>query len=100
MGASATDHAALTPYTRACRTTTRRRSSHAPAPARRPADLAAFTGHMLMEMARMSVEDGLVMQLHPGSLRNHNAPSFDRFGPDRGCDIPLATEYTRTCSRC
>ena len=50
---------------------------------------------MLMEMARMSVEDGLVMQLHPGSLRNHNAAVFDRFGPDRGCDIPLATEYTR-----
>ena len=56
---------------------------------------ARFTGHMLMEMARMSVEDGLVMQLHPGSDRNHNALVFETFGPDRGCDIPLQTEYTR-----
>jgi glucuronate isomerase len=59
------------------------------------ADGRAFTGHMLMEMARMSVEDGLVMQLHPGSDRNHNDLVFERFGPDRGSDIPLATEYTR-----
>ena len=43
----------------------------------------------------MSVEDGLVMQLHPGSDRNHNALVFQKFGPDRGCDIPLQTEYTR-----
>jgi len=50
---------------------------------------------MLTEMARMSVEDGLVMQLHPGSDRNHNALVFQKFGPDRGCDIPLQTEYTR-----
>jgi glucuronate isomerase len=50
---------------------------------------------MLMEMARMSVDDGLVMQLHPGSARNHNRAVFERFGSDRGCDIPLATEYTR-----
>jgi glucuronate isomerase len=50
---------------------------------------------MLMEMARMSIEDGLVMQIHPGSLRNHNRLIFDHFGPDTGADIPLATEYTR-----
>jgi glucuronate isomerase len=43
----------------------------------------------------MSVEDGLVMQLHPGSYRNHNQIIFDRFGPDKGCDIPIPTEYTR-----
>lgn len=43
----------------------------------------------------MSCEDGLVMQLHIGSLRNHNAALFTRFGPDRGADIPLATEWTR-----
>jgi glucuronate isomerase len=49
---------------------------------------------MLMEMARMSTEDGLVMQLHPGSHRNHNWSVFERFGPDRGCDIPIQTEYT------
>ena len=43
----------------------------------------------------MSCEDGLVMQLHIGSLRNHNAALFTRFGPDRGADIPLATEWAR-----
>jgi glucuronate isomerase len=43
----------------------------------------------------MSVEDGLVMQLHVGSYRNHNAPLFERFGPDMGADIPLRTEWTR-----
>jgi glucuronate isomerase len=50
---------------------------------------------MLMEMAAMSVEDGLVMQLHPGSLRDHNSVVFGRFGADKGADIPLRTEYTR-----
>src|SRR5438132_4836573 len=46
-------------------------------------------------MARMSLEDGLVMQLHPGAFRNHNQTLFERFGPDRGGDIPVATEFTR-----
>jgi glucuronate isomerase len=46
-------------------------------------------------MARMSLEDGLVMQIHPGSWRNHNQQIFERFGPDKGCDIPVQTEYTR-----
>jgi glucuronate isomerase len=54
-----------------------------------------FAGHMLMEMARMSIEDGLVMQLHIGSFRNHNAPIYERFGPDKGADIPITTEFTR-----
>ncbi len=54
-----------------------------------------FTANMLMEMARMSVEDGLVMQVHPGSMRNHNERIFKRFGLDKGADIPLQTEYTR-----
>lgn len=58
-------------------------------------DAESFTAHMLMEMARMSVDDGLVMQIHPGSFRNHNQRIFDRFGPDKGCDIPLQTEYTK-----
>lgn len=43
----------------------------------------------------MSIEDGLVMQLHPGSFRNHNDVIFQRFGLDKGCDIPTPTEYTR-----
>jgi len=45
-------------------------------------------------MARMSADDGLVMQLHPGCLRSHNRVIFERFGPDKGCDIPVATEFT------
>ena len=58
-------------------------------------DAARFTAHMLLEFARMSAEDGLVMQLHVGSFRNHNTPLFERFGPDMGADIPVATEWTR-----
>ncbi len=54
-----------------------------------------FGGHMLMEMARMSVEDGLVMQLHVGSCRNHNPPVYERFGIDKGADIPVTSEFTR-----
>jgi glucuronate isomerase len=48
---------------------------------------------MLTEMARMSLEDGLVMQIHPGSRRNHNRQVFTRFGRDVGADIPMPTEY-------
>jgi glucuronate isomerase len=51
---------------------------------------------MLTEMAGMSVEDGLVMQLHPGSVRNHNRALFERFGRDMGADIPAPTEYVRS----
>lgn len=58
-------------------------------------DAAAFTANMLMEMARMSVEDGFVMQLHAGALRNHNRKVFDRFGLDKGGDIPIRTEFTK-----
>jgi glucuronate isomerase len=60
-----------------------------------PADQRRFEAHMLMEMARMSTEDGLVMQLHPGALRDHNDRVVARFGPDTGADIPVAAEYTR-----
>ena len=58
-------------------------------------DAALFTANMLMEMARMSIEDGLVMQIHPGSFRNHNQYIYRKFGADKGADIPLQTEYTR-----
>jgi glucuronate isomerase len=54
-----------------------------------------FRGQMLTEMAAMSLDDGLVMQLHPGSYRNHNPWLFEHFGRDKGADIPLATEYVR-----
>ncbi|MBG6239260.1 glucuronate isomerase [Mycetocola sp. CAN_C7] len=53
----------------------------------------AFTGHMLMESARMSVEDGLVMTVHPGVYRNHSSETFAAFGPDTGHDIPVTTTY-------
>lgn len=58
-----------------------------------PTDAEQFRGQMLTEMAAMSVEDGLVMQLHPGSFRNHNAKVFERFGRDKGADIPTRTDY-------
>lgn len=53
----------------------------------------AFRGQMLTEMARMSIEDGLVLQIHPGSLRNHSHTVFEQFGADKGFDIPTRTEY-------
>ena len=59
------------------------------------AERRAFRGHMLVQMARMSVDDGLVMTIHPGVLRNHSTASRARFGPDTGHDIPVATEFTR-----
>jgi len=96
MGARATDHAALTATT----------GELLPADAEAifaralkgettAEDARVFTGHMLMEMARMSIEDGLVMQLHVGSFRDHNPAIFAAFGPDKGADIPIATEFTR-----
>jgi glucuronate isomerase len=54
-----------------------------------------FRAHMLVEMAAMSAEDGLVMQIHPGSFRNHNATVFKAYGRDKGCDIPMRTDYVR-----
>ena len=97
LGATATDHAALTPATAELSANEAeaifQRALHGQAAA---GDAARFTAHMLMEMARMSIEDGLVMQLHPGSFRNHNAAIFERFGLDKGADIPVQTEYTRS----
>ena len=52
-----------------------------------------FRAQMLTEMAGMSVDDGLTMQIHPGSLRNHNRQVYERYGRDRGADIPMATDY-------
>ncbi len=58
-------------------------------------DADRFTAHMLMKMAEMSSEDRLVMQIHPGVLRDHNPAVYDLYGPDKGADIPVQTEYTR-----
>ncbi len=58
-----------------------------------PADAELFRAQMLTEMAGMSVEDGMVMQIHPGSSRNHNAGLFASHGRDKGADIPTRTDY-------
>lgn len=58
-----------------------------------PAEAELFRAQMLTEMAGMAIEDGLVMQIHPGAFRNHNAEVFARFGRDKGADIPMRTEY-------
>lgn len=97
MGATATDHAAITAFT----------GELSPSEAdaifqsalkgqSTPEDACRFTGHMLIEMARMSSEDGLVMQLHVGAYRDHNPAIFERFGPNMGADIPVQVELTRS----
>jgi glucuronate isomerase len=58
-----------------------------------PEEADRFRGHMLTEMARMSLDDGLVMQIHPGAVRNHSASVLARFGRDKGYDIPSRTDY-------
>ncbi|GAB4575163.1 MAG: glucuronate isomerase [Anaerolineae bacterium] len=95
MGATATDHAAESAYTAALS------PSEAEAIFQRALrgqatmeDARRFTAHMIMAFARMSIEDGLVMQFHVGAVRNHNDLIFARFGPDRGADIPTRTEFT------
>jgi glucuronate isomerase len=115
LGATATDHAVVAP-----RTERRGESDGAPAGLRVTAlpthgqadpverlfakaragaatadDQELFEAHLLMEMASLSLDDGLVMQLHAGSLRDHNRRVYERFGTDRGGDIPVATEFTR-----
>ncbi|MBN9526104.1 MAG: glucuronate isomerase [Alphaproteobacteria bacterium] len=59
-------------------------------------DAELFRAQMLTEMAGLSREDGLVMQIHPGAFRNHNAAIFRDFGRDLGADIPQATDYVRS----
>jgi glucuronate isomerase len=96
LGATATDHAVVEPYThRLAFEDASRLFERALDGVATDVDQRAFEAHMLMEMARMSTEDGLVMQLHPGSFRDHNERVFRRFGPDMGGDIPVRTEYTR-----
>jgi glucuronate isomerase len=59
------------------------------------AEVRDFAGHMLVESARMSTEDGLVMTLHAGVRRNHSTQTFEEFGPDSGHDIPVRCEFTQ-----
>ncbi len=57
------------------------------------AEQELFRAQMLTELAQMSLEDGLVMQIHPGSVRNHNRKVYEKYGRDTGADIPRATNY-------
>ncbi len=96
MGATSTDHGHPTPLTAdlspaECVDLFRRvQASDVDA-----GDAELFRAQMLTEMATMSLDDGLVMQIHPGSFRNHNPQLFDSFGRDKGADIPVRTEYVR-----
>ncbi len=100
MGATATDHGVLEPLARTIRRAEadeifqRGMLSEATAD-----DQRRFEANLLMEMARMSVADGLVMQLHAGSWRDHNPLVAEDFGPDKGGDIPVATEFTGNLRR-
>ncbi len=94
-GAVSADHGVRTPVTLkldagdAARLFDRARSGQATAQ-----DRDDFEAHMMYQMARMSVEDGLVMTIHPGSYRNHHEPTFNAYGADTGHDIPFAVNYT------
>lgn len=96
LGATATDHGHLTAMTAdldpAAAESLYQRilSGHSV-----PEEQQLFQAQMLTEMAGMSVEDGLTMQLHPGSIRNHNRQVYEKFGRDKGADIPSPTEYVR-----
>src|SRR5512137_155741 len=96
MGATSTDHGH--PTARTCDLAAadcQRLLDRALAGTATPDEAEQFRGQMLTEMARMSLDDGLVMQIHPGSLRNHNPRVFAAFGRDKGADIPTRTDYVR-----
>ncbi len=94
LGCTATDHGHPTAQTadlagtEAARLFDKVRAGKASA-----AEQELFRAQMLTEMAQMSLEDGLVMQIHPGSVRNHNRKVYERYGRDTGADIPRATNY-------
>ena len=94
MGATSTDHGHPTaatadlPYAEAEALFARVTGAHVSA-----SDAELFRAHMLTVMAGMSLDDGLVMQIHPGAFRNHNPWLFDHYGRDKGADIPMSTDY-------
>ncbi len=93
-GATATDHAVTNLMT--CYLTEKRAATlYAKARSGKltPKEADVFYGHMLTEMAQMSAEDGLVMQIHAGSKRNTNKALFDKFGADKGADMPVAVDW-------
>ncbi|MBN2319118.1 MAG: glucuronate isomerase [Acidobacteria bacterium] len=97
LGATATDHGHPTAATRdlplsRCESLLQK----ALAGKTSEAEAEEFRGQMLTEMARMSIEDGLVLQIHPGSFRDHNPYIFQCYGRDKGADIPMRTDYVRS----
>ena len=96
MGATATDHGHLTAATADLDPATAASLYGRILSGRSvPEEQEIFRAQMLTEMAGMSLEDGLVMQLHPGSVRNHNRQVYQSFGRDKGADIPQPTDYVR-----
>ena len=94
MGATATDHGLASAATADLRPKAAGKLFDKVRAGKADADeRALFRAQMLTEMARMSVEDGLVMQIHPGSVRNHSPAMMQRFGRDKGFDIPARTDY-------
>jgi len=94
LGCTATDHGHPTAATADLSSDSAARLFHKVASGGGDADeRELFRAQMLTEMAAMSLDDGLVMQIHPGSLRDHNAQLFRRFGRDVGADIPAPTNY-------
>lgn len=93
-GATSTDSGVETPYTEAL-SAAEAETIFARALAGKATveDARRFTGNMMIEMARMSIEDGLVMQFHSGCYRNHNPLVYEKFGADKGHDIPVETEW-------
>jgi glucuronate isomerase len=95
-GCTATDHGHLTAQTADLSLQDAERLYHRIYTGRvQPGDVELFQAQMLTEMAGMSVEDGLTMQLHPGSVRNYNKAVYEKFGRDKGADIPSPTEFVR-----
>src|SRR4029453_5894497 len=96
MGATSTDHGHPTAFT--CDLTApdcQRLLDRALAGTATPDEAEQFRGQMLTEMARMSLDDGLVMQIHPGWFRSQNPQLFRECARDKGADIPTATDYVR-----
>jgi len=97
MGATATDHGHLTAMTADLDAATAESLYGRILSGRSvPEEQKIFQAQMLTEMAGMSVEDGLTMQIHPGSVRNHNQKVYEKFGRDKGADMPSPTEYVRS----
>ncbi|MFA5505655.1 MAG: glucuronate isomerase [Vulcanimicrobiota bacterium] len=96
LGCVATDHGCLTPFTD--RLSSAKATRLFDRALRRNLELKeaqSLQGHLLVELAGMSCEDGMTMQLHCGAYRDHHRALFEKFGPDLGADIPVRVNYTR-----